>query len=60
MGVIEGLGSLKRPCRVELVTDSQYVGKGIAEWMPKWKAQGWHRSENVTYKHLIYIVGWPG
>ena len=44
-GAIEGLASLKRRCRVELVTDSQYVGKGIPEWMPKWKAQGWQRKE---------------
>src|SRR5262249_58700564 len=45
MGVIEALGSLKVPCDVKLVTDSQYVGKGIAEWMPRWKAQGWRRKE---------------
>ena len=37
MGVIEGLASLKRPCQVELVTDSQYVAKGISEWLPNWK-----------------------
>ncbi|MEO6809391.1 MAG: ribonuclease HI [Isosphaeraceae bacterium] len=49
-GVIEGLASLKRPCRVELVTDSQYVAKGIAEWMPKWKANGWKRKEGSQYK----------
>src|SRR5262249_34534821 len=41
MGVIEGLSSLKRPCDVELVTDSQYVAKGINEWLAKWKANGW-------------------
>jgi len=33
-GVIEGLMALKRPCRVEIITDSQYVAKGISEWMP--------------------------
>jgi ribonuclease HI len=49
-GVIEGLASLKRPCRVELVTDSQYVAKGIAEWMPKWKSNGWKRKEGGQYK----------
>ena len=47
-GVIEGLSSLKRPCHVELVTDSQYVAKGIAEWLPKWKRQGWQRKEGRT------------
>ena len=40
MGVIEGLASLKRPCQVELVTDSQYVAKGISEWLPNWKTPG--------------------
>jgi ribonuclease HI len=49
-GVIEGLASLKRPCRVEVVTDSQYVAKGLAEWMPKWKAQGWKRKEGRQLK----------
>ena len=34
--VIQGLAMLKRPCRVELFTDSVYVGKGMTEWMPKW------------------------
>src|SRR3954451_19058157 len=48
--VIEGLASLKRPCRVEVVTDSQYVAKGLAEWMPKWKGQGWKRKEGRQLK----------
>ena len=41
MAVVEGLASLKRPCRVELFTDSVYVGKGMTEWMPKWKSNDW-------------------
>jgi ribonuclease HI len=45
--VIEGLATLKRPARVELFTDSVYVGKGIAEYMPKWKANGWRRKEGA-------------
>lgn len=53
MGVLKGLESLKRPCRVELVTDSQYVGKGITQWMPKWKAQGWRRKEGNAFKPVI-------
>ena len=53
MGVIEGLASLKRRCRVELVTDSQYVAKGIAEWMPRWKAQGWRRKEKGQLKPVM-------
>ncbi len=43
MAVIRGLEALKRPTRVELVTDSIYVGKGLTEWLPKWKSLGWRR-----------------
>jgi ribonuclease HI len=43
MAAIRGLEALKRPCRVELITDSQYVAKGLSEWMPRWKAKGWRR-----------------
>lgn len=52
-GVIEGLASLKRPCRVELVTDSQYVAKGLSEWMPRWKANGWRRKEKGQFKPVM-------
>ena len=40
---IMGLGLLKRPCRVRFVSDSQYLVKGITEWLPRWKARGWKR-----------------
>ena len=43
--VIEGLETLTRPCRVELFSDSVYVGKGLSQWMPKWKANGWRRKD---------------
>jgi ribonuclease HI len=43
--VIEGLNALKKPCEVELFTDSEYVRKGLAEWMKGWKANGWMRRE---------------
>jgi ribonuclease HI len=39
--VIRALAALKRPCHVRLYTDSQYVLKGITEWMPNWKSRGW-------------------
>ena len=45
MAAIEGLSALKRPSRVELFTDSVYVGKGLSEYLPKWKANGWRRKE---------------
>ncbi|MFK7766310.1 MAG: ribonuclease HI [Mariniblastus sp.] len=43
--VIQGLAALKRPCSVEVFTDSVYVGKGMTEWMIKWKANGWKRKD---------------
>lgn len=43
--VIEGLSALKKPTCVQVFTDSVYVGKGMSEWMPKWKANGWRRKE---------------
>ena len=43
--LIEGLSALKKPSCVQLFTDSVYVGKGISEWMTKWKANGWRRKE---------------
>ena len=58
MGAIEGLTTLKRPCEVELITDSQYVGKGLREWMPKWKANGWRRKEGSSFKPVINVDLW--
>jgi ribonuclease HI len=45
LAVIRGLEALKRPCSVELFTDSVYVGKGMTEWMGKWKRNGWKRKD---------------
>jgi len=42
---VSALESLKRPCRVELHTDSEYLQKGITAWMPSWKRNGWKRRE---------------
>jgi ribonuclease HI len=41
--VIEGLRSLKRPCRVDLYSDSKYVLEGLKTWMPGWKRNGWKK-----------------
>ncbi|HTN77861.1 MAG TPA: ribonuclease HI [Pirellulaceae bacterium] len=48
--VIEGLAALKMPCAVEIFTDSVYVGKGLSEWMPKWKSNNWRRREGTQWK----------
>ncbi len=55
---IEGLASLKRRCKVELVTDSQYVAKGIKEWLPNWKRQGWQRKEGGRLKPVMNADLW--
>jgi ribonuclease HI len=47
--VVEGLAALKKPANVEIFTDSVYVGKGMIEWLPKWKANGWRRKEGTKY-----------
>jgi ribonuclease HI len=41
---IEGLRALRAPCRVRLVTDSQYVKKGTTEYLPKWRSNGWRKA----------------
>ena len=51
-GVIHGLEALKRPTTVQLVTDSTYVGKGLSEWLPKWKANGWRRRERDRWVEI--------
>lgn len=45
LSVIEGLRSLKSPSRVRLVSDSQYVVKGLQEWIAGWKARGWKKAD---------------
>lgn len=41
LAAIRSLEELKRPCRVDIYTDSQYVQKGVTEWLKGWKAKGW-------------------
>lgn len=48
--VISGLAALKRPSRVEVVTDSSYVAKGCSEWLEGWKRNGWRRKEGKSWK----------
>jgi ribonuclease HI len=51
MAAIRALESLRRPCRVILTTDSQYVRKGITEWMPGWKRNGWKTASKKPVKN---------
>jgi ribonuclease HI len=50
--VIEALSALKRPCEVVVHTDSQYVQKGISEWIHGWKARGWKTAAKEPVKNV--------
>ena len=50
--VIRALQALKRPCEVELYTDSQYVQKGISEWIASWKRRGWKTADKKPVKNI--------
>ena len=50
--VIEALVALKRPCDVTLYLDSQYVRKGITEWIHGWKAKGWRTASKEPVKNV--------
>ncbi len=50
--VIEALAALKRPCRVTLYLDSEYVRKGITEWIHGWKARGWRTAAKAPVKNV--------
>lgn len=56
--VVRGLEALKKPSQVELFTDSVYVGKGMSEWMPKWKANGWRRREGKKWAEVKNVDLW--
>ena len=56
--VVMGLRALNRPCSVELFTDSVYVGKGMTEWMPKWKKNDWRRKEGGRFKPVKNVDLW--
>ncbi len=51
MAAIQALEALKRPCEIELTTDSQYVRRGISEWMADWKKRGWKTAAKKPVKN---------
>lgn len=51
MAAIRALQALKRPCKVRLTTDSQYVRKGITEWMRNWQRNGWKTAAKKPVKN---------
>lgn len=52
MAAIQALEALNRPCRVELHTDSQYLMKGVTEWLAGWKARGWKTTSKEPVKNV--------
>ncbi|MDX5333940.1 MAG: ribonuclease HI [Gammaproteobacteria bacterium] len=51
MAAIQALETLKRGCRVQLTTDSQYVRNGITQWMANWKKRGWKTADRKPVKN---------
>lgn len=51
MAAIQSLETLKRPCRVDLHTDSKYVMQGVTEWIRGWKARGWKTADKKPVKN---------
>ena len=52
MAVIQALESLNRQCKVKVTSDSQYVLKGITEWMENWKKRGWKTAAKKPVKNI--------
>jgi ribonuclease HI len=52
MAAIAALEALKRPVRVELYTDSEYVRNGISQWLEGWKRKGWRTAGNTPVKNV--------
>lgn len=51
MAAIQALAAMREPCKIELYTDSQYVQKGISEWLPSWKQRHWKKSDKKPIKN---------
>jgi ribonuclease HI len=51
MAAIEALNALKRPCRVNLTTDSNYVRDGITRWIHGWRRNGWKTADRKPVKN---------
>jgi len=48
---IMALESLRKPCAVVLITDSEYVKKGLTEWLPAWKKRAWKTAAKKPVKN---------
>ncbi|MFN3397497.1 MAG: ribonuclease HI, partial [Sulfurimicrobium sp.] len=52
LAVIKALEALSRPCQARVHTDSQYVQKGISEWIHNWKRRGWRTADKKPVKNM--------
>jgi ribonuclease HI len=52
MAVIQALQALKKPCDIDLYLDSEYVRKGITEWVHGWKSRGWRTADKKPVKNV--------
>lgn len=52
MAAIEALNALKKPCRIDLHTDSNYVRQGITQWIHDWKKRGWKTADKKPVKNM--------
>lgn len=52
LAVIEGLGALSQPCKIDLTTDSNYVKDGITKWIKNWKKNGWKTASKQPVKNV--------
>ena len=52
MAAIRALETLKRPCHVDLYTDSKYVKDGLEQWLKNWKARGWKTADKKPVKNV--------
>lgn len=55
---IEALRALREPAAVDLYTDSAYLKRGVTEWLPRWKEQGWRRREGKALKPVANADLW--
>lgn len=51
MAAIEAITAIKEPCQIELTTDSQYLRKGITEWIHQWKKNRWRTASKQPVKN---------
>jgi ribonuclease HI len=52
LAAINAIATLTRPCKVALTSDSEYLRKGITEWVSKWQKQGWRTAQKKPVKNV--------